>query len=69
MKYQSLIIESRKKRIDFPELKAILAGQLSINLSEDSFDKLEISKEEDKNSIGIKEVENISAWTYQKNEN
>ncbi len=69
MKYQSLIIETKKRMPEFNEIRVLVKDKLGLELSVGIGDKLEISKSEDKNSIGIKEVNDISGWVYQKSEN
>lgn len=66
MKYQSIIIEGRS--IDLENTKQILKNKLNISEQIKDLNIRKISKPEDKESIGIKEVNELSEWAYRKSD-
>lgn len=65
MKYQSIIIESNSAELS--QIKQILRDNFGISEIKDINIKL-VHKPEDKESIGIGEVNNLAEWAFRKNE-
>jgi len=65
MKYQSIIIESNT--LDLTKIKQVLLERFNVSEVKDINIKF-IHKSEEKESIGISEVNNLAEWAYSKNE-
>lgn len=65
MKYQSIIIESNSAELS--QIKQILKDNFGISEIRDINTKF-VQKPEDKESIGIGEVNNLAEWAFRKNE-